>query len=160
MNHMKKLTNRIALIVLTTLPLSINAFADDSNKTMEQQFTELNKLNIVYAKCNTVATGSGITDKAAQTGLSKTFFSEMLKNHKKMVKLGLEGEPEAFNFFLELMTADMLAAFFMGTNIVEVNGMVKKDMESLYEKYNFDWKLVHTELWETYKCNEVYSKLK
>ena len=54
----------------------------------------------------------------------------------------------------------MLAAFFMGMHIVETNEKVNKDKESLYEKYNFDWRLTHTELWETYNCSGIYSNIK
>lgn len=157
---MKILVSAITLIVVTILSLNKNVFADDSIQTMEQQFNALRGFNITYAKCNSVATGSGITDKAALTELSKTFSSRMLTNHKKMVELVLESEPKAFSFYTELMTADMLATFFMGTNIAEVNEAVKKDKESLYEKYNFDWRLTHTELWETYRCSDIYSKIK
>lgn len=157
---MKILVSAITLIVVTILPLNKNAFADDSIQTVEQQFTALRKLNITYAKCNSVATGSSITDKAAQIELSKTFFSRMLANHKKMVELVLESEPKAFSFYTELMTADMLATFFMGTNIAEVNEMVKEDKESLYKKYDFDWKKVHAQLWDTYECSEIYSAIK
>lgn len=157
---MKIFVSAITLIVVTTLPLNKNVFADDSTQTMEQQFTALRKLNTTYAKCNNVSTGSGITDKVALTELSKTFFSRILTNNKKMVKLVLESEPKAFSFYTELMTADMLATFFMGTNIAGVNETVKEDMESLYKKYDFDWKKTHAQLWDTYECSEIYSAIK
>lgn len=159
-NSMKILISAIAFIVVTILSFNKTVFADDSVDSVEQQFTTLRALNTTYAKCNHVATGSGITDKAAQIAQSKKLHSEMLTNHKKMVKLVLESEPKAFHFYTELMNADMLAAFFMGVNTAETNEMVKKDKESLHEKYNFDWRLTHTELWETYNCSGIYSNIK
>ncbi|WP_394201415.1 hypothetical protein [Shewanella waksmanii] len=135
---------------LFALMLSLNSYAKPDSA---EQFYAVNQ---DYAKCLDVTLGNFESDTQAQKAMSK-FYSAITDNTDKLIALQLQANDETMLLFLEMLQDRKILLGYMVAIMSEPDKAFEAEKERLKKTYDFDWKIVHQELWSLNGCNAIYS---
>lgn len=110
-----------------------------------------------YAKCADVVLANFPSDKEAQEVI-KVFYSKMIENIQKIIDLERKSGSENINITLDLMGRDILTGYML-KSFTEVDSNYQSSKKELKQKYEWDWRKVHKELWLKQGCNAIYNSI-
>ena len=128
--------------------------------TKEQQLNISNMMssNEKLAKCLAVVDRKDISsDVVKEQG--RVIFQKLSKNSIVVTDFLVTKAPDSLSYMPEIISTEMLSGFFMGSVIAKGNSVTDEDKERLYKKHDFDYKSIHAELWQTYKCQAAFDTL-
>lgn len=128
--------------------------------TKEQQLNISNMMssNEKLAKCLAIVDRKNISSDAVKEQ-GRVIFQELSKNSIVVTDFLVTKAPASLSYMPEIMSTEMLSGFIMGGVIAKGNSVTDEDKERLYKKHGFDYKSVHAELWQTYKCQATFDTL-
>ncbi|MDC5842517.1 hypothetical protein OPW33_24635 [Vibrio europaeus] len=142
---------------LTSLNLFVLSVSLSSHADIDSA-EQLYKVNQDYAKCLDVTLGNFTSDVQAQKAMSK-FYRAITVNTDKILGLQLQANDEAMQTLLEMLQDRQILLGYMVAKMSEPDKAFEIEKGKLKKAYDFDWKLVHQELWTTNGCNAIYRSL-
>ena len=141
-----KFFTALSLIALT-VPLT-----GQTNTDLAEQLYAINK---DYAKCLDVALGNFNSETQTQKAMSK-FYEAITSNTDELIELQIRANDKGMLVFLDMLQDRRVLLGYMVAKMSEPDKAFEANKRQLKKKYDFDWKLVHQELWRTNGCNAIY----
>ena len=84
------------------------------------------------------------------------FYEAITANTDELIELQIRANDKGMLVFLDMLQDRRVLLGYMVAKMSEPDKAFEANKRQLKKKYDFDWKLVHQELWRTNGCNAIY----